>query len=75
MLALLLLSAIDLVELHGPAGQRVFINPPEITTVREPLRADLKHFSRGTHCIVVMADGKFVAVRETCDQVRQMVGK
>lgn len=66
---------ITLVELHGPNGQRYFLNPYWITTIREPVTADLKHFSTDTHCVVVTTNGRFLAVRETCDQVRALVSK
>lgn len=66
---------ISLIELHGPNGQRYFLNPYWITTIREPVAADLKHFSTSTHCIIVTTNARFLAVREPCDQVRAMVSE
>jgi hypothetical protein len=47
----------------------------QITSIREPSRADLRrHFAAGARCIVLMADGKFIATQEDCDAIRAMVG-
>jgi hypothetical protein len=67
----LLPAAIALIELHGPAGQRIFVNPSEVTSIREPHGIDQGHWAKGTRCLVVMADGKFLTVTEACDEVRQ----
>lgn len=64
---------ITLVELHGPNGQRYFVNPMFITSLREPITEDRKHFSPNTRCVIVTVNGKFLAVRETCDDVRALV--
>lgn len=74
LLAATLAGSITLIELHGPEGQRFSINPMYITTLRAPLDHDLKYFSHGAHCIVVMVSGKFVAVKETCAEVERKVG-
>lgn len=72
--ALLLLARIELVMLHGPDNQRYWVNPFQITSVREPIGYDLKHFSPIVRCIIVTTNGKFMPVRESCDQVRKIVG-
>jgi uncharacterized protein YlzI (FlbEa/FlbD family) len=63
--------AIVLVELHGPDGQRYYVNPAEITSIREPIAKE--HFAHGTRCVIVMTSGKFISTREGCDEVRKMV--
>ena len=69
-LLLALAAAIDLVELHGPQGQRLLLNPVQITAIREPHDRDLKqHFTTGTHCVIVMTSGKFVSSNESCQEV------
>jgi hypothetical protein len=73
MLAPLLL-AIGLIELHAPNGARVLVNPAEVTSVREPVAADRRHFAPGTRCVVVMTNAQFVAVREQCDAVVALLG-
>lgn len=69
--ALLLASGIHFMELHGPDGQTVFVNINEISTLRSPTEHDLhRAFPNKTHCIVVTTNGKFVAVIETCVDIR-----
>jgi len=68
-----LLSAIALIELHGPTGQSIWVNPQEITSLREPLASNQAHYPRGTRCTVVMVNGS-IAVHDTCTQVRDRIG-
>lgn len=63
--------ALLLVQLTGPDGQRIDLNPQEITSVREPRGG----FDKEIHCLIHMADGKFIAVIETCAQVREKLGQ
>lgn len=73
-LAFVLLAAIELLEVHGPDGQVAMINTHEIATLREPAAFDLRrHFARGTRCIVLTTDGKFLAVTESCGELRAML--
>ena len=73
LLVTLLMANIEMLELHGPDGQTVFINDHEISSLRMPVVNDLRHFAKGTKCVVVTTDGKFVAVVETCVKVRDMM--
>ena len=66
--------AVTLIRLTGPAGQRIDINPADVTSIREPRGVDRGHWVAGTRCLVVMVNGKFIAVTEDCDTVRLMVG-
>jgi hypothetical protein len=67
--------ALFLVQLTTPNGKRhLHINPNEVSTVREPHDGALGHYGKGTNCVLVMANGRFNAVRETCDEVREMIG-
>lgn len=76
MLPLLLAAYIDLVEVHGPEGQRYWINPEQITTIREPIAPDAhKRFAHITRCVIVTSNGKFIAVRDTCADVLNLVEK
>jgi hypothetical protein len=69
---LFILANIAFVELHGPdAMQHIYINPNEITSLREPLSVHIERWAKGTHCVLVMTNKNFIAVSETCDEVRQ----
>jgi hypothetical protein len=64
------LVAILLAQLTGPGGQRIDINTADVTSVRD-IHGEIEgHYAKGTSCIVVMSNGKFIAVREDCDTVR-----
>jgi hypothetical protein len=66
-----LLLVIMLVRFTGPDGGRIDVNSVEVTSVREPRGQG--HFAHGTNCVVVMSNGKFIGVREGCDEVRRML--
>lgn len=68
--ALAILIALDLLEVHGPDGQTAFVNVHEIASLRAPNYADLGRFAKGSHCIVLTTDGKFLAVVEPCSELR-----
>lgn len=67
--------AIALVQFTGPGGQRVDVNPAEVTSVREPRAVNKQHLAAETNCVLFMADGGFIAVAEQCDTVRQKLGQ
>ena len=69
-------AAVELIELHGPEGQRAFVNTHSVSSLREPTDADLRtHFARGTRCVVVLMSGRFMAVRESCDEIRALMAR
>lgn len=68
---MLLAFAVELIELHGTAGQVIELNPRTIVTARRPARAD--HFAPGTQCLITTADGKSVMVVEPCATVRKLL--
>jgi hypothetical protein len=74
-LALIFISGVEFIELHGPDGQRAFLNPKTISSLREPIATDLKHFTGSVRCVVVTTNGKFIAVVETCNYIRDVIGK
>lgn len=59
--------------MHGVDGQTFFINPHQITTMREPVGTDRTHFPKGTRCVIVTTSGKFVPVTETCSEARDLI--
>lgn len=68
----LIVSAVFIV-LHGSDGQQQYINPAQITSMREPVGSDRQHFPDRTHCVIVTTSGKFIAVQETCSVVRDII--
>jgi hypothetical protein len=72
-LALIFISGVEFIELHGPDGQRAFLNPRAISSLREPVGTDLKHFTGSVRCVVVTTNGKFIAVVETCTDIAEAV--
>jgi len=65
-----LILALVLVEFHGPSGQRLEINPAEVSSLREPI--DIRgHLAPGTHCVIVMGNGGLIAVAEDCAAAEQ----
>jgi len=68
-----LLAQIVLVQLHGPAGQEIFVNPKEVTSVRQPQAIAERHFAPGVRCILFMVNGNFIGVTDLCDDVRKLL--
>lgn len=69
-----LIAALDLLEVHGPDGQMAFVNVHEIASIRAPTTFDLgRHFAKGSKCVLLTTDGKFLAVVETCAEIRALL--
>lgn len=68
----LLLMAIALIQLTSPQHQQIFINPAEVTSIREPRGAGV-HFAPGVKCLIVMVNRNFITVTETCEEVRKQL--
>lgn len=67
--------ALVLLTFHGPTGARIDLNAESITSIRDPGAMPEGHWGKGVHCIVVVDASGAIAVRETCDEVRQVVGE
>ena len=66
-LALLLL-------LHGPTGREIRLNPKSVTSLHAPqVPGHNQAIADGANCLINMADGKFIAVVETCEAVSRMI--
>jgi hypothetical protein len=61
-----------LVLLHAPQGHEIYINPDTVTTMRSPPAEKNKHFTDEAKCMLNTSDGKFIAVIESCDEVRKL---
>lgn len=58
-----------LIYLHGPQGNLIGVNVLEISTIREPTEGASSHLAPGTKCTLVMANGQFNLIAETCQEV------
>jgi len=58
--------------LHSGAGVEMAVNPALITNMRNP-EPNNPSFTPTVRCLINMADGKFVTVKETCEEVRRMM--
>ena len=65
--------AFKLIQLHGPDGQEIDVNPHEVASLREPSSISEGHFPKGVRCVVVMTNGRFNLVKEDCSTVKVMV--
>jgi hypothetical protein len=61
------------IQLTTPNGHRLDMNPRGISSLRDPIDIS-SHWAKGTHCIVVMTNGRFNAVGDTCAKVRREIG-
>ena len=63
-----------LILLHGPDGREIRVNTEQVTSLRSGQGGDQnKAFTGAVHCMVSLADGKFVTVAEPCDEVQKMM--
>lgn len=69
---LVLLVALYFIRLTGPDDISIDVNPAQIVTVREPRGQD-RIVHKDAKCLVFLADSKFIAVKETCDRVRELI--
>ena len=66
-----IMFVLALVQFTGPTGQRIDVNPAEVSSIRDPAGMREGHWTKGTNCIIVTADGGFIAVKEDCTATRQ----
>jgi len=69
---LILAALLALIELHGPGGHRIYVNPNQITSIREPQTKG--GFTKDARCLIVLTNRNLITVTETCEQVRQKLG-
>jgi hypothetical protein len=68
-------AGVALVELHTPAGTTVDINPAEVSSLRQPLELQSQHWARGTRCVIVMSNSRYIAVTEDCPLVLKLLSR
>jgi hypothetical protein len=72
----MILIAVTLIALHGPDGHSIAVNLQEVTSVHCRLAGHASGlFVEGVNAIINMSDGKFVSVRETCEELKIIVEK
>lgn len=64
---------IELLILHNVSGHEVTVNPAMVTSLQPRQRGEL--FAEGVECMINLADGKFVTVREACEDVRRLIAE
>ena len=70
-LALLLTTNEVFIPLTAPSGNKIYLNPIDIVSVRTPQVSGV--FDKKVNCVIFTLDGQFIGVMETCDRVREMV--
>jgi hypothetical protein len=73
LITAVLVLDVALVELEGPSGQEIFVNPHEVTSLRSPRGMNQGHFSPGTRCVVVMTNGNILAATQPCANIRRAI--
>ena len=69
---LLALTAVIL--LHDLEGREIRVNPDQVTHLRAAKLGETdKLFPAHAKCMVNLADGKFLAVVETCAEIQRML--
>ena len=59
--------------LHQPDGTEIDINPNEIISLRRSPKTASELMVKGANCLVSLADGKNIAVQETCNEIRKQI--
>ena len=67
----LLLVSVVMIQLTGPNGNRIDVNPHDIVTIREPQVPGF--FDAKVKCVLFTLDNQFIGIRETCAQVRELI--
>jgi hypothetical protein len=62
-----------LIQLHGPNGQAIDINPHAVSSLRDSSVVSEGHLAKGTKCLLFMSNGKTIGVSESCEEVKPMV--
>ena len=69
-----MITALVLIVLHTVSGRPIEINPRLITHMRGPEPAH-SSFTEGARCMINFSDGKYITVRETCEEVKKLIGE
>ena len=65
---------LQLIVLHQIDGRQVLLNPEHVTSLFSKLPGTPNRWvAPGSHCVVMLVDGKHVGVAETCAAVRKLI--
>ena len=63
-----------LIVLHSPDGREIDISVDEITSLQCKMpNRESKLFAEGVNAVINLTDGKFVSVRESCPEIRELI--
>jgi hypothetical protein len=65
----LVLASLSFITVHGPDGQEINVNIPQISTLRAPRQTTEEHFAPGTRCLIIMTNNRLITATETCVEV------
>ena len=71
MRTLVLLAAIEFILVHGPNDHAIAINAAEISSIRQRDAND--SFDDDVKCVLIMTNGKWNGVVETCLDVIKLI--
>lgn len=60
-----------LLVLHSPDGYDVRVSPEQITSMH--VSREQGNYPKTSRCLINLADGKHVAVKETCEEVQKIL--
>jgi hypothetical protein len=66
-------AAVALVLLHRADGGSVEVAVGQVTSLHEAARAGPKVVNSAARCVIWLADGRVLSVREPCDVVRGLL--
>lgn len=64
-----------MLQVHAPDGTVIDINPDQIVSLRQAPEIRQGHYPIEAHCLIHLADGKSLAVKEECEYIRQILGR
>jgi len=67
-----MIAMVVMVILHSSTGVEIDVNTELITNMRSA-EPGHKNLAAGVNCMINMSDGKFVSVKETCEEVRRVM--
>ena len=72
----MLVTGVILLLLHGPDGREINVSIDKIASVtcKTPHKEN-KLFVKDVHAVISTTDGKNISVRETCNEVRDLIRK